>query len=138
MQPISFLEFTPPFADVFIGYILYYIAGLIAFAAIIPLEAIVLRLLKWGSFGYSLLDSFLINLASIIVGFGLAIAGIPFAISPPGSLVLSLLFALALSIIIEGAILWMLRKKSLQETLLAAVMINVVSYVCIALLLLLL
>ena len=43
--------------------------GLIAFAIVVPIEAVALRLLRWNSFLRSLFDSFLVNLVTTVIGF---------------------------------------------------------------------
>ena len=136
MQPIFLLNLTRPFADISVGVILlgFFIYGVIAFSAIVLIEAILLRLVQWGSFGRSLLDSFLINLASSAAGIVLAIGGFPLAFLFTENMIPTLLLGLALSILIEGGMLWLLREETLRKTALTAVTINAATYTGLALL----
>ncbi|MBN1484613.1 MAG: hypothetical protein JXA37_07815 [Chloroflexia bacterium] len=110
-------------------------AGVVVFAGLVLLEALVLRLLQWGSVWISLLDSFLVNLATTILGFFLASG-----LSLMGGLILSftgsflrdlliLLFLGAMSVGIEGVLLLLIRRQPALKTWKAALITNVVSYV---------
>jgi hypothetical protein len=142
----------PVIADVAAGPIVL-IFGLIVGGGLLLLltlvEAVVLRLLRWGSFGRSVLDSLLMNMASALVGFVLSIfAGnlwqtcgydpnrggrwCEWLISPWVLLVLAWL----LSELIEGGVLLLRGHHPPRRTWLAALACNIVSYVGFGLLLL--
>jgi hypothetical protein len=98
-------------------------AGL--FLSIALVEALVLRGLKWGSFRLSFVDSVVINLTSATIGVVL------FAFSAQalnlGAAPLLLLFG-ALTVLIEGGMLTLLKRHPLRTTWTAAIAINAVSY----------
>ena len=111
--------------------------GLIAFlvfsAIVFVIEAVVLWLLKWGTFGRSLLSSFLMNLASTIVGIlaiGLSVTGL-------SNNFLGFVIALLLSVLIEGGVLMLMKRGATRENWRAASIANVVSYALLGIFLLL-
>lgn len=109
-------------------------AGFLAVSPVIVLaEAIVLRLLGWGTFGRSLLDAFLVNLASGLVGGCALAAGL--SLQANAALWLGLLAAFVVSVAIEGGGLWLLRRRPAGETWRAALAANLVSYAGLALVL---
>lgn len=92
-------------------------------------EAVVLRLLKWNTFWRSLLDSLLMNLASTLLGvciltFGLFTDSVWFGLLVSG----------ALSVLIEGGVLTLLKRHPMRQTWLAALLVNLVSYLGLAVL----
>jgi hypothetical protein len=117
---------------------------LIAFTLI---EAVVLRLLGWDSFWRSLLDSLLINLASIIVVTVLLLTTATYISdlnSSPNTdrvpsmaiYAIMLLLGLIASVIVEGGLL-LLRRRSLRKTGTAAILANATTVGAVLLLLLL-
>jgi hypothetical protein len=102
--------------------------GLLAFlifsGIVLGLEAVVLWSLKWDTFGRSLLASFLMNLASTIVGV-LAIGLL--ATSLLNNFV-SFVLALLLSILIEGGVLMLMKRDATTKNWRVASIANVVSY----------
>jgi hypothetical protein len=108
---------------------------LLASPFIVLAEAVVLRLLKWGTFWKSLLDAFIVNLVSTLVGATAFAAGFLFA--EPAAIWLSLLIALILSVAIEGGVLLLLKRHPGRQTWLAALIANLVSYAGLALVILL-
>ncbi len=94
---------------------------------IVLIEALVLRGLKWGSFRLSLIDSFVINLTSATVG---GLLFVLFAVVGALNLGVAPLFLIfgALTVLIEGAMLTVLKRHPLRQTWTAAVAVNVVSY----------
>ena len=139
-------------ADVAAGpaIVLFGLIGAVVVLVIALLETIVLVLLGWAGFGRSLIDSLLMNVASTLVGLVLAAlapglyescgygpagsgswcAGL---VSPWSLLVLSA----ALTVLVEGGVLLLLRRHPPRETWRAALACNAVSYMCIALLMVL-
>ena len=91
-------------------------------------EAIALLLLKYNNAGRCFLDAFIVNLASLGVGFLLAnftSAGLD--ITESGYLNLFLLFLI--TVVVEFVFLYLLnRKKPIQKTIVTALLMNVVSY----------
>lgn len=132
MQSILFLDFTRPFADLPAGMIFAWMVfyGLCTIVSVTLIEAIALRLLKWGFFWESLLDSFLINLGSSVAGYTLVIGRPGIGIMFIADVVSHYFFLVfILTILIEGGILWLLRKRPLRKTASTAVIVNVVSYI---------
>jgi hypothetical protein len=139
-------------ADVAVGpaaYTFGIVAGVVLLFLIALGEAIVLRVLRWDSFGRSLVDSLAINLASTLAGLVLNafVADLyqscgydperggrycDWLLSPWALLALAGL----LSVLIEGAVLLMLRRRPARPTWLAALACNAASYAVIALLML--
>lgn len=111
-----------------VGPGVFLLFGLIAFlifsGIVFVLEALVLWLLKWGTFGRSLLSSFLMNLASTIggiVALGLSVSGL-------FNNFLGFAVALLLSILIEGGVLMLMKRNAARENWRAASIANIVSY----------
>lgn len=95
-------------------------------AGTILAEAIVMLLMKYNAFGKALLQSLILNLASVAVGYVL-LEMVP---SLFGNKDIPLLMLLMLiTIAVELPLLYLLnRNKPLKETILAASLINLVSY----------
>ncbi len=96
--------------------------GISVFAAIVLVETIALRLLKWAGFWRALLHAFIINIASSIFGV---------IINVLIESIWSVLIALVLSIIIEGAALALIRRENSREVWRAAIIANIASYILI-------
>ncbi len=94
---------------------------------IVLIEALVLRGLKWGSFRLSLIDSFVINLTSATIG---GLLFVLFAVAGSLNLGMVSLFLIfgGLTVLIEGAMLTVLKHHPLRQTWIAAVAVNVASY----------
>src|SRR5690349_8144091 len=113
------------------------IAGLVASVAIIVIEAIVLRLLKWGSFGRSLRDSAIVNFVSLLIGLLLgviALMAFPDLLFYPLSNWLPFIFGVPtwlLSVLSEGWLLGRLERYERRRTWTAALVTNTVSYLLI-------
>lgn len=107
------------------------------FVGVVLLEAIALRLLQWGSFWRSLLDSFLVNLVTTILGLflpaGLSAIDMLSFLLPDFSLRSPVVFFLlgAMSVAVEGVLLLWIRRRPAAETWRAALIANVVSYVAL-------
>jgi hypothetical protein len=100
---------------------------ILVLAITIVVEALVMLLLKYNSFKKSLLDAFVVNVASILVGFLLLKFAHHFfnSYDIPG-----LLKLLVITIAIELPILYLLnRKHPFVKTIQATVLINIVTYV---------
>jgi len=99
---------------------------------------LVLRNLKWGSLGRSLLDSLLMNAGSTAVGIVLVwIAGDVMLV--PGSMgaaIFRLPLTWALSVVIEAGMLVYFRKKPAREVLRPVLLANVASYLLLGTLIL--
>ena len=87
------------------------------------IETLALWLLKWGSFGRSLSASFVMNLASTIVGFVLVALSLN---APDFTALFSAGFLL--SVLIEGVILMLLKKGAARQNWIASLVANVASY----------
>jgi hypothetical protein len=113
------------------------IIGSILSVVIVLIEAIVLRLLKWGSFGRSLRDSLYVNFASLLVGLVIGVIALmvfPNLLFYPLSNWLPFIFGVPnwlLSVLIEGWLLGRLEHYEPRRTWTAALVINMVSYLFI-------
>lgn len=95
-------------------------------AATILVEAVVMLLMKYNAFAKSLLHALVANLVSVVAGF-LLFELVPALFAPYH--LLKLLVMLLITIAIELPVLYFLnRQKVFQQTLRAAVVMNVVSY----------
>jgi hypothetical protein len=125
--------------------------GLIIFLPIWIIEALALWGLKWGSFGRALLDALFANVASAIFGlvfFTLffstsfqcrrvptadgqhSVQSCDWTISP----ILWFIAMVALSILIEGGVLLLLKRHPPRKTWRSAIIANVASYVLLGML----
>jgi hypothetical protein len=117
--------------------------GLALLFGIIVLEAIVLRVLKWGTFWRAVRDSLIVNAASGLVGivlilpfgdtfdrcaFGITESPLCWLLLSPAAVILG---AWMLSVLIEGAIMMWLRTVPVRQTVVAAVLMNIASYVLV-------
>jgi len=107
-------------------------AAIFSFGALVVLtlfislaESIVMFLLKWDKYGRSLLASLLMNVTSTIFG------GILIAIGALYSSFLWLAAAFALSVLIEGGILMLMKRGAARQNWIASLLSNIVSYVLI-------
>jgi hypothetical protein len=108
-------------------------ALVVVLPAIILVEAIVLRLLKWGTLWKALLDAFLMNLASSVAGA--CVFSLGFLALTSAALWTSLLVSGVLSVLIEGGVLTLLKRHPARQTWTAALAANLVSYAGLAVLL---
>jgi len=94
----------------------------------IVLEAVTMIILKYNKAGKAFLDSFLINLVSMGAGFMILFSGVGlFEIVE--STILSIAILFLITVIIEFLMLYLLNKKiPVQKTLVASVVINIISY----------
>ena len=94
----------------------------------IALEAVTMIILKYNKTGKAFLDSFLINLVSMGAGFLLLFSDSDlFEITDNPIVGIGILFLI--TVVIEFLILYLLnRKLPVQKTLIAAIVINLVSY----------
>ena len=141
------------FADVAVAPIILFagfITGMMAFVPIVLIESLVFWRLKWGSFGRSLADSALINVASTFCGLVLfivftltAFQCIRFPVDAEGHLgtecswlvppLLGLVALWALTVAIEGGVLLLLKRHTSRQTWIAALAGNVASYALVGL-----
>lgn len=113
-------------------------AAIAIFLVITFVEAIVLRFINWGDMWQSLFDSLVINFITTIVGimaaitaFGFldAVFGLPDTL---GELLPQMILLWAITILIEGILLGVIRKRSFNETWGASLIINTCSYLMLA------
>lgn len=138
----------PILGDVAAGPVFYWfgiVAGLLVLAAIIVIEAVVLRLFGWSLFKQAVRDAAIVNLATTVIGVVLIVlvqprsAGYdperggrlydPPLVDPTLGFVLSLI----LSIIIEGAILLRWQRQPARKIWTAALVMNLASYLLLGL-----
>jgi hypothetical protein len=109
------------------------VAGLIILPVIFIVEAIVMVLMKWGTFGRSLLDAVIMNVVSTLFGL-IGVCGFLFngpQLALPSGLAGGILFVLvtwAISVGIEGAVLSLLKRHPRRQTWLTALAANTTSY----------
>jgi len=104
---------------------------------IILIEAAVLRLLKWGTFGRSLLAEFVANIITTLIGLlwlgiyylGIGTSVLPGNIRGPGSLIVAFL----LSVMIEAGILMQFKRDAARENWVASIVANIASYLLVIL-----
>ena len=94
----------------------------------IILEAVTMMIMKYNKAGKAFLDSFLINLVSMGAGFVILLSGSGlFEIVDSPFLSITILFLI--TVVVEFLVLYLLnRKLTIQKTLTAAIVINLVTY----------
>jgi hypothetical protein len=98
--------------------------------AVVLIEAVALRLLRWAAFWRALRDALVANLASALVG--LVIGCVALSGGSLGALTLPALIGAWLgSIVIEAGVLKLLSSHSWREIWVAAMVANTASYVLI-------
>lgn len=99
---------------------------LFMFAAIVT-EAVIMLLMKYNKAGKAFLDSLVINLVSLGVGYVVLYFNSSLDLNSNELLNLFLLFLL--TVLIEGITLYLLnRNKPLNKTILVAIVINLITY----------
>lgn len=119
------------------------LATLAVYAIVIVLEAMVMRYLEWDTFLMCLFDSWIINTVSIIAGIGL----VAFSIDRPSMLIrlseltitfpgllIAFIGAWAITVGIEGTLLWAIRRRPALTTWRMIVIINAASYIVLVIL----
>ena len=97
--------------------------GLVAFLAILLLlETLVLVLIKWAGFGRALLAALVMNLVSTIIGVILDFALWDWQIW------WVILIAFAVSVMVEGGVLMLMKRTAPRQNFIAAVAANLASY----------
>jgi hypothetical protein len=109
------------------------VCSAIGLAVIILIEAMVLRLLRWGSWKIAFLHGFIINLVTSVIGTGLVLfatqAKLPYEISAPFLFV----GAFFLTIIVEAVELKVLRLAApFPRVMLNSLVANIFSYIFLA------
>lgn len=121
-----------PQTDAFSGLIILVLLGfgLVILFAVMLVEALVLRRLGWGVLWRCLVDSFLMNSTSALVGVILGgLLRIDLALGRASGLVgFLLLISLALSVIVEAGVISLVRKRDFRETLKPVLKVNLASY----------
>jgi hypothetical protein len=94
----------------------------------ITLEAVTMIIMKYNKAGKAFLDSLLINLASMAVGFLILLSGEDL-LGIVDSSVLSIAILFLITVIVEFLVLWLLNRKiPVQKTILVSFVINIISY----------
>jgi hypothetical protein len=107
------------------------VVGVLLAVGVVVVEAIVLTLMKWSRFWRALLASFVMNLVSTIAG--LFVVGWVVTVGEPAWLLLTFVA----SVIIEGAVIALMDRGRARQGLIACGVANVVTYVPLAIILLL-
>ena len=95
--------------------------------AAIVFEALTLLLLKYNKAGKAFLDSFVVNIASLAFGFLLLTTR--FGLEFTGNDYLDFFLIFLITVLVEFVILYLMnRQKPVKKTLVAAVVVNLVSY----------
>lgn len=126
-------------ADAFPGSALLVVGGGIFLAMEVGItlgESVILWLMKWGPYPRSLLDAIVMNIASGFLGTVFSLLMFPTlasALSSTQSLVLTLVLHGSITLLMETAVLLVLRHKPLGKTVSVALVANLVSYSCLSL-----
>jgi hypothetical protein len=127
-----------------IFFLLYgIVAGLVVYILVIAIEAMGMRFLEWDYFWRCLFDSWIINSISVAAGILAVFVAID-QVSPlvrimqisstfAGSLMLYI-GALFISVVIEGGVLWVIRRRSAKSTWRMILIVNTASYIALVLL----
>lgn len=95
--------------------------------AAIVLEGLTLLLLKYNKAGRAFLDSFVVNIASLAFGFLLLTTRFGLEFTSNDYLDFFLIFVI--TVVVEFIVLYLMnRQKPVKKTLVAAIVINLVSY----------
>ena len=113
--------------------------GVVIFFMITFVEAVILRFINWGDIWQSLRDSSMINIVTTIVGIISAITVLDFSAAfygvsdTLGEILPQMILLWAITVLIEGILLGIIRKRPFTETWGATLIINTCSYVMFAL-----
>ena len=95
--------------------------------AAIVLEGLTLLLLKYNKAGRVFIDSFVVNIASLAFGFLLLTTR--FGLAFTGNDYLDFILIFVITVVVEFIVLYLMnRQKPVKKTLVAAIVINLVSY----------
>lgn len=138
---MAFQVFDTSVGVLIYGFLFYGILALAfsvgLFLLIAFVEGVILRFINWGDTWQSMLDSLMINFITTIIGILLAITALDVHLSLhwfPGNLgeiLPKMILLWALSVLIEGVLLGITRRRSFKETWGAAFMVNTCSYAMI-------
>jgi hypothetical protein len=131
-------------ADAFPGPALLVVGGGIFLALEVAItlgESLILWLMKWGPYPRSLLDAIVMNITSGFLGTFLSVLTLPAlvantSLSSDQSVALTLVLHGFMTLLMETAVLLLLRRKPLGKTFSVALVANLVSYSCLSLVLL--
>jgi hypothetical protein len=131
-------------ADAFPGPALLVVGGGIFLALEVAItlgESLILWLMKWGLYPRSLLDAIVMNITSGFLGTFLSVLTLPAlvantSLSSDQSVALTLVLHGFMTLLMETAVLLLLRRKPLGKTFSVALVANLVSYSCLSLVLL--
>jgi hypothetical protein len=98
------------------------VVGLLLAVGVVVLEAVVLTLFKWGRFWRALLASFAMNLVSTLAG--VFVVGLALTVGAPAWLLLTFVA----SVVLEGAVIFVMDRSKARLGLLAVLVANVASY----------
>jgi hypothetical protein len=116
-----------PLADVGGPLLTFFVGGIAALAVFIPIviiEAVVLWLMKWDTFWRSLRTALIMNTISGFVGVVLY-----YRILDRAPEIKDFLLAFILTILIEGVVLWVDKKKSVLYLIEIVIIANLISYI---------
>lgn len=95
----------------------------------ILLEGVTLLLLKYNKAGKCFLDSFLVNIASLVVGLLIARFNVDGGLDITDNGYINVFLLFLITVVVEFIVLYLLNsKKPISKTAVAAILINVVSY----------
>ncbi len=117
-----------------VGGLLFFLVGI---AIVVVVEAGVLAMMRWASFGSSLLDSLVMNVVSLLAGIGLAIGlgtlverqngAIELDLPDVAAYALFIALALLVSVVVEALVLLLVRRRG-ARTWTAVLVANLASY----------
>lgn len=102
------------------------VSVLVVFLPVVIVEMIVLWRLGWARLGRAALDALIMNIVSTLVGATLVFA--VYGLDSLLSVLLALLTAWLLSTVIEGGVLWLLRRGAVRRILFVSAIANAASY----------
>jgi hypothetical protein len=102
------------------------VSVLVVFLPVLIVETIVLWWLRWARLGRAALDALVMNVASTVVGATLVFA--VYELDTLLSVLLGLLTAWGLSTMIEGGVLWLMRREAMRRIMFVSAIANAASY----------
>lgn len=138
---MSFHLFDTSLGVLIYGFLIYGILALAfsigLFLLIAFVEGVILRFLNWGDMWQSMLDSIMVNFVTTIVGILLAITVLDVHLAIDwfpdnfGEILPKMILLWALTVLVEGVLLGITRRRSFKETWGAAFIVNTCSYAII-------
>ena len=120
------MVYSPPFDGAIVFFIYFGIFfGICGFVVVTILELVTLYILAWGSFVFSMITSFIMNLISTIIGVFVVIG------FDRGASVETFLIMFISSVVIEGLVMHIMKpsKIGVMDVWMLAAFCNVITYI---------